>query len=132
MGANRVFFPQQALDEWLEHGRVVLVGDELTVLPEGRRFQLTSALRFVAEVADSPDAHDLVGRVKSLEQVQALHGEHYADSVILGDNAYQVVEGFFGEPLAGKKMSSSRRTAANAKAPAIGADDPLHRLLQQE
>src|SRR5262245_61250579 len=92
MSANRVFFPQKALDEWREIGRVTLLGDELTLLPEGRRFQLTSALRFLAEVADSADTHDLVGRVKSVEQVQALHGEHYADSVILGDNAYQVVE----------------------------------------
>ena len=30
------------------------------------------------------------------DKIGAIGGEHYADSVILGDNAYQVVEGFAG------------------------------------
>ena len=30
MGKNRVFFPQQALDSWLEQGRIGLVDDEMT------------------------------------------------------------------------------------------------------
>lgn len=132
MAANRVFFPQQALDEWLEQGRVALVGDELTAGPEGRRFQLTSALRFVAEVAGNEDAHDLVGKVKTIEQVQALQGEHCADSVIVGDNAYQVVEGFLGDPLAPKK-TPPRRSLSGAKVPrATDDNDPLHRLLQHK
>jgi hypothetical protein len=129
MAANRVFFPQQALDEWLEQGRAALVGDELTVAPEGRRFQLASALRFVAEVAENSDPHDLVGKVKTLEQVSAIGGEHCADSVVLGDNAYQVVEGFLGEPLPPGKASLRRSLA---KAPRPAEDDPLHRLLQQK
>ena len=46
MGANRVFFPQQTLDEWLGQGRAMLVGDELTLGPAARRFRLSSALHF--------------------------------------------------------------------------------------
>jgi hypothetical protein len=129
MGVNRVFFPQEALDEWLEQGRITLVGDELTVHQEGRRFVLQGALRFVAEVADNQDPHDLVGRVKTLEQVQALEGEHCADSVILGDNAYQVVEGFLGEPLPQKKVSPRRSLDAQV---VTGEGDPLNRLMRQK
>ena len=44
-------------------------------------------------MAEESDPHDLVGRIKSLEQVTAMEGEHCADSVIIGDNAYEVVEG---------------------------------------
>ena len=122
MGANRVFFPQQTLDEWLALGRIALVDDELTIAAAGRRFRLTTALHFTAEVADTPDAHDLVGKVKTLEQIQALSGEHCADSVILGDNAYQVVEGFIGELLpttaaAIKKSKAGKRSTRTSLVP---------------
>ena len=93
MGENRVFFPQPALDVWLEEGRVKLVGDRV-VLPSGHALELESGLRFVAEVAEGEDPNDLVGKVKTLEQVVGMSGEHQADSVLLGDNAYEVVEGF--------------------------------------
>ena len=131
MAANRVFFPQQALDTWLESGRAALVGDELTFLPEGRRFRLTSAVRFTAEVAEGRDPHDLVGKVKDLEQLAALRGEHCAESVIIGDNAYDVVEGFFGELLPPLKASAGRRSASGDRAPQVDPSDPLHRLLSQ-
>jgi len=133
-GANRVFFPQRALDEWLEQGRITLVGDELTITAESRRFRLATAVRFMAEVAENRDPHDLVGKVKTLEQVLALQGEHCADSVILGDNAYEVVEGFLGEPQPPPRRAASKRSMAAAKAAraALAEDDPLNHLLQQK
>lgn len=132
MNVNRVFFPQEALDTWLEQGRIALVGDELTIQPEGRRFRLTSAVRFMAEVAENRDPHDLVGKVKTLDQVLALAGEVCAGSVIIGDNAYEVVEGFLGEAVPLSSKSQARRSLAGAKAPRpVAPDDPLHLLLQQ-
>jgi hypothetical protein len=132
MAANRVFFPQQALDTWLEAGRGSLVGDELTILPEARRFRLTSAVRFTAEVAEGRDPNDLVGKVKDLEQLAALGGEHSSQSVIIGDNAYDVIEGFLGEPLPAVKKGAGRRSAAGGKPPpSTDPNDPLNRLLAQ-
>ncbi len=133
MTANRVFFPQQALDTWLEEGRVALVGDELTITPEGRRFLLTSAVRFIAEVAEGHDPHGLVGKVKDLEQVLALSGEHSSSSVIIGDHAYDVIEGFLGEPLPTHQRSTARRSMAGGKpAAAVDPNDPINRLLAQK
>ena len=99
MAANRVFLPQTALDEWLTDGRVDVAGDVMTLQPEGRRFKLKTALRFLAEVAEGGDESGLIGKVKDLDQLEALGGEHCSDSVILGDNAYEVIEGFVGEPI---------------------------------
>lgn len=138
MGANRVFFPQLALDEWLEEGRLELEGDTLTLLPEGKRYRLTSALRFLAEVAEGTDPHDLIGRVKNLEQLSELEGEHCADSVVIGDNAYDVVEGFLAEPLAdqasaslpaGSSLASATRRAAGDESSSGDDLDPLARFL---
>jgi hypothetical protein len=128
MSENRLFFPQEALHAWLEQGRVLLVGDELTTTPEGRRLRLESAVRFMAEVAAGDDPNQLVGKVKTIEQVQALGGEHVADSVIMGDCAYQVVEGFLGELLPSIRRVSKRKAEGAERA----ADDKLAVMLRGE
>lgn len=99
MRDNRLFVPQHMLDQWLSEARVEVEGDVMITKPEGQRFTLTTAVLVKSEVTGSPDAHDLLGKVKDLEQLAAVGAEHYADSVILGDNAYQVVEGFAGTRL---------------------------------
>jgi hypothetical protein len=98
MGQNRVFVPQGTLDVWMSDGRVVVDGETMTLHPEGQKFHLRTALHFQTELTGAGDPHGLVNRVKDLDQLAALGGEHVSDSVILGDHAYQVIEGFVGEP----------------------------------
>lgn len=88
----RVFVPQEALEGWLSAGRVHMVGETLFV--DGQSFALEGALHFVSEVAGGPDEHKLVGHVKTMEQLGELGGEHISASVVLGDSAYEVIEGF--------------------------------------
>lgn len=97
VGRNRVFFPQHALETWVEEGKARLVGETLAI-PGGHRLELQGALRFTAELTESGDPHGLVGKVKTLEDVEALQGEHSSDSVVIGDEAYEVVEGFLATP----------------------------------
>ncbi|MFK7990041.1 MAG: hypothetical protein AB8I08_28740 [Sandaracinaceae bacterium] len=99
MGRNRLFIPQAQLDVWLSEDRIEVEGEQMVTRPEGQRFQLETAVLFKSEVTGEPDAHDLIGRVKDLEQLAAMSAEHYADSVILEDNAYEVLEGFAGTPV---------------------------------
>jgi len=99
LAQNAMFVSQETLDRWLTDERVTVEGEVMTLLPEGQRFELTSAVHFLAEVAGGGDETALVGRVKALDVVAQLGGEHYADSVILDDNAYEVVEGFLGTSL---------------------------------
>ena len=44
MGTNRVFFPQEAMDEWMVEERVTIEDDVMTLMPGERRFKLVSAL----------------------------------------------------------------------------------------
>jgi len=92
------------------------------VVPEGRMFGLTQAVRFMAEVAEGNDPHDLVGKVKTLEQVQEMAAEYCAGSVILGDNAYEIVDGFLAQALPGGD-TVSRNASATA--------DALSEILEQ-
>jgi hypothetical protein len=143
MGKNRVFFPQQALDSWLEQGRIALVDDEMTLKPDGQRYRLTSAIRIMEEVAEGTDPHGLVGKVKTIEQIAELGGDHQADSLVLGDNAYQVIEGFLGdaneeqeraavassvERGIGNSLASAARAATGEKTSSDDAN-PLMRFL---
>ena len=121
MGVNRVFLPQEALDAWMEKGRIEVEGEEMTLKPDGQRFRLKTALHFMEELAGGGDEEALVGKVKDLEQVVELGGEHAFDSVILGENAYTVVEGFVGEPVFDEEPAiASGDSLASAAAAAIG------------
>jgi hypothetical protein len=99
MADNRVFFPQEALDIWVDDKAVTLEGEFIKLNPGGPRMTLTSAVRFLQEVGGGGDAKKLVGKVQTMEQLEALGGEYCANSVLLEEDAYDVVEGFLAEPL---------------------------------
>jgi len=99
MGKNRVFFPQEALDRWLRAGQVELSGAELTIRARRRRYRLVEAARVMAEVSNQPDPHELVGRVKTVAFLTELGAELLGGSMVIGDNAYEVVPGWLGSPI---------------------------------
>ena len=126
---NRVFFPQAALDLWLTDGTVDLQGDELTIAAEGRRYRVTEAVRIDREVTGGADGNDLVGRVKQKSVLDERGAELLESSLILGDNAYDVMPGWLGEPVgtfdehvASQKKAPSSRLPAPAKEPETDED----------
>ena len=136
MPQNRVFIPQDALDAWLAEDRVAIEGELLTLKTEGQRFKLKTAVRFMTEVAGGGDQAKLLGKVKDLDQLKILGGDYSSGSVVLNDDAYEVVEGFIGEPLfdeaaataavaTGTSLASATRAAAGE-----GADKDLDLLAR--
>lgn len=95
---NRVFFPQAAIDQWGIEGKVDLSASELILLAEGRRYKIEEAVRVVAEVTGANDEHKLVGKVKPKGLLDELGAEILENSMIVGDNAYDVVPGWMGTP----------------------------------
>jgi|JI10StandDraft_1071094.scaffolds.fasta_scaffold36143_2 hypothetical protein len=114
--SNRVFFPQLALDTWMVDGKVDMVQDELTILAEGRRYRLEESVRVVAEVTGAECPRGLVGKVKSRAALQELGAELMEQSMILGENAYDVVPGWTGAPIGAfeEHISSQARIAARS------------------
>ena len=53
----------------------------------------------VAEVTGTPDSFELVGKVKSKNFLHELGAEVLDQSMIIGDNAYDIVPGFLGTPM---------------------------------
>jgi hypothetical protein len=127
MGKNRVFFPQSALDQWISEGKVDLVGDELTIKAEARRYRILEAAHIVAECTGLPDGNELVGKVKSRPYLMELGAELLETSMVLGDNAYDIVPGFLGAPVGSFEEHLARRSIpevdlARAAAPASDED----------
>ena len=99
MGINRVFFPQPALDRWLQQERVEFGDGELLIRSEGRRYRLAEAVRVVAELTGTLDPFDLVGKVKTAAFVSELGAELLDTSMVIGENAYEVIPGWVGAPI---------------------------------
>jgi hypothetical protein len=126
MSNNRVFFPQAALDLWLSDGTVDLRGDELAIVAEERRYRLTESVRIVNEVTGAADANNLVGRVKTKAALQEKGAELLETSMILGENAYDVIPGWLGDPVGSFEEHVVKRSQLPAPAPhSPGNDEDL-------
>jgi hypothetical protein len=112
---NRVFFPQSALDEWIAEDRVDLKQDELTIKSEARRYRIIEAIRVLREVTGTSDPNELVGRVKSVAYMTELGAEILERSMVLGDNAYDVVPGFVGAPIG--SLAEHRKSLSDSGIP---------------
>jgi hypothetical protein len=123
---NRVFFAQTALDVWLADGAIDLTGTELTIVTEGRRYRLAEAAHVVKEVTGVSDPHELIGRVKSTHYLEELGAELMEGSMILGDNAYDVVPGFMATPVGSFEdflVSAEHTSHRDAMSPKDAATD---------
>jgi hypothetical protein len=96
---SRLFISVDRLDAWTAEGRAALDGNRNTLTELGRNFTMTPAVCFVKTTANDQDPYDLVGRVKSKPQLDEMGAEQLANSVIYQDMAYDVIDGFIGEPL---------------------------------
>lgn len=92
----KLFLPQKTLEDWAIGEKADLVEGKLVVRETKTTHPATPAVHFL-KVVSGNDSHELVGRVKTIAQIEMLGGESMADSVILGDDAYEVVTGFITE-----------------------------------
>ena len=99
MNKNRVFFPQEALDRWLVNGEVELAQGLLTIKTEKRRYRLVEAARVMAEVSGLPDRHEVMGKVKTVGFLSELGASLLCESMVIADNAYEIVPGWLGSPV---------------------------------
>ncbi|KYF68275.1 MULTISPECIES: hypothetical protein [Sorangium] len=122
---NRVFFPQAALDDWIASDRVDLNNDELLIKTEGRRYKIIEAIRVLREVTGSADIHEVLGRVKTRAFLRELGAEILEGSMIIGDNAYDVIPGFIGAPVGTFAEHRKAAPAATATNSSLTTDEEL-------
>lgn len=132
---NRVFFPQSAVDQWGIAGEIDFIGSELILLAEGRRYKVEEAVHIVRDVTDAPDDRKIIGKVKSRQALIESGAELLEGSMILGENAYDVVPGWLGSPTCpfAEHLASPERMSARGDRTDVGGgpknDEQILRLL---
>ena len=92
----KLFLPQKTLEEWSLAEKADLLDGKLVVTENKASHAVTPAVHFEKLVSGN-DTGQLVGRVKTMAQLDALGAEHMMDSVILGETAYQVTPGYIAD-----------------------------------
>jgi hypothetical protein len=115
--ADHLFVPQSVLDRWSEQGRIQVDGNVLVILGEQKSFALTSAVRFIKMEAGD-DRAGLLAKVKTTDALKQMGAEHYMESVILGESAYQVQQGFLADANALRRAAAASQPAPPKVPPA--------------
>ena len=92
----KLFLPQATLEEWAADARADLNDGKLFVEPDQITCLVAPAVHF-SKLVSGTDARKLVATVKTPEQLEQMGAEQMLDSVILGDDAYEVVQGYLAE-----------------------------------
>lgn len=95
----RLFISQERLDAWTAEERIQVQGDVMTLADDGRSFKIRPAVRFLKVAGSEDDPNDLLEKVKAETDLDEMGADHYMESVIVGEVAYDVQSGFIGDPL---------------------------------
>jgi hypothetical protein len=113
----KLFLPQKTLEEWALAEKADLADGKLLVKETKSTHPVAAAVHF-SKLVSGEDTNGLLGRVKTTAQLQALKAEHFADSCIIGEAAYEVVEGYVTEvqitPGAGKGDGKKKTASPEA------------------
>jgi hypothetical protein len=124
--ADYLFVPQAALDKLSEQGRVRVEGKVLTLLDStNKSFQLTTAVRFL-KLEAGDDKAKLLNKVKTTDALKQMGAEVVMHSVVLGETAYQVQQGFLADANALRRAVSAAQAAKKHAYPAAGAKKDAH------
>lgn len=109
----KLFLPQKTLEEWALADKADVQEGKLIMKDEAGTHPVSSAVHF-NKLVSGEDTHGLLGRVKTTVQLATLNAEHFADSCIIGEAAYEVVEGFVTEVVAPPptKTDAKKKTAS--------------------
>jgi hypothetical protein len=94
MSGPKIFILPEELQKWMETAGVKIVNNAVTLPELPSPYKLEAALFFRKLVAGGEDPGTMVGKIKTMSSIQQSGFELFQNSVIVGDNAYEVDEGF--------------------------------------
>lgn len=97
----RIFIAQSLVDGWLSEGWVQLDGELMKLSAQGVPASLfiSPAVFFERVDGGGGDPYQVVGCVKSSQELAQMGAEHFDRDVVLGEQAYTVEPGFVAVPV---------------------------------
>jgi hypothetical protein len=92
----KLFLSQQMLEEWAASDKADVHDHALLLAGQPVRYPVVPAVH-VTQLVSGPDDLNLMRKVKTEAQLQAIGAERLSDSVIAGETAYDVVSGYVVE-----------------------------------
>jgi len=89
----KLFLSQATLEEWALADKADVQEKHLVIRGEPARLPVEDAVH-VARLVTGADEQKLLHKVKTIGQLDALSAEQLADSVLLGESAYDVQRGY--------------------------------------
>ncbi len=89
----KLFLSQATLEEWALADKADVQEKHLVIRGEPARLPVEDAVH-VARLVTGADEQKLLHKVKTIAQLDALSAEQLADSVLLGESAYDVQRGY--------------------------------------
>jgi hypothetical protein len=96
----RVFMSQNCIDRWHATGGIAIAGDLLRfhAVPYVNLF-INPSVYFERIDGGEADPYDIIGAVKTAQELAQMGAEHWENSVVLSDFAYTVKPGFIASPV---------------------------------
>ena len=89
----RLFLSQATLEEWVVADKADVKEHHLVLHGESAQLPVEDAVH-VARLVSGSDEQKLLHKVKTVGQLDALSAEQLADSVLVGESAYDVERGY--------------------------------------
>jgi hypothetical protein len=89
----RLFLSQATLEEWAQADKADVQDHQLLLHGSPSPLPVDDAVH-IAQLVSGPDEAKLLHKVKTPGQLDALAAEQLADSVLVGESAYDVVRGY--------------------------------------
>jgi hypothetical protein len=114
--SDRLFVSQSQLEAWMDDGTVTFVDDILTLTADNAAFRVEPAVQ-VKDLLDGDDSAGLLGATLTIKELVEKGAEHFQGSIILGDDAYECLEGYLGNPEGEAKPVEAAPQSPPAAAP---------------
>jgi hypothetical protein len=119
----KLFLPHKTLEDWATTDKADLSDGRLIVKETKSSHQVTPAVHF-QKLVSGDDLQSLLGRVKTQSQLQAMGAEQLGDSCLIGETAYEVVEGFVAEVIVvpgAARPADTRKKSSSPEADLLAA-----------
>ena len=94
---KNIYIPHEKLEAWVTDGKISFSNNIIHILSGAKAsYKLTPAYKFIKLTSGNDDVENLIGKIKTKNDLINLNPDIFHDSIIIGNVAYEVEMGYIG------------------------------------